>query len=493
MTDSILVARWASTLALLVLLAGGTCGHAFAQDIPAPDPTRPWLARGDSLVAAGKGELARDAYREALKKHSDDVELWLRVAAVETALGDPRRGMDAAQKARKLDPKGADPYLMLAQAQFAAGDASTALKTLEAGVSTHEDDIPLLEALVTVKIAMKKWAEAGGLLRQLILLDGSNPMYYMDLGRIQHRVGEMNDAYSNLKKALNLGASRSEALALLGHVCLGLGRMDEAKKDLEESLSIEPSSEAWSGLAGYHFLQGDAVEAEKAFRESLRLDPNDPDSWFNLGNALVVQEKMAEAEEAYRKVIKLDPGPSSAAARLNLGVLLLTREKVDEAKQSLSEAARLNPQLPGPHLHLARIAGARFHYEEAKNHYLDYRKVVPDEKEKKRIDGVLADLEAKIKERNSALSLGEVHLLQIMTPEKAQAEKARARVQQGEDFYSVGESLSKLAKITGIDIGYVDPASLNQGFRSAIVALKVGDLSEVVKGPNGWYLFQRVE
>ncbi len=484
---------WALVTACLMLSVAGTWGSSRAQDIPPADPSHPWLAKGDSLVAAGKGELARDSYREVLKAHGDDVELWLRLAAVETALGNVTQGLEAAKKARKLDPKGADPYLMLAQAQFTSGDATTALKTLETGVSEHQDDIPLLEALVTVKIAMQKWADAGGLLRQLILLDGSNPMYFMDLGRIQHRVGEMDQAYSNLKKALSLGASRSEALALLGHVCLGLGRLDEAKSDLEESLSIEPSAEAWSGLAGLHFLQGDPAAAEKAFHEALRLDPKDPDSWFNLGNSLVVQEKMAEAEEAYRKAIEVDPGPSSASARLNLGVLLLTRGKVDEAKKTLSEAARLNPKLPGPHLHLARIAGARFHYDEARKHYLEYRQVVPDDKEKKRIDGVLADLDAKIKERKASLAKGEVHLLQIMTKEKSQAEDARSRVQAGEDFYAVGQSLSKLAKITGVDIGYVDPTALNAGFQKAIKTLKVGELSAVLQGPNGYYLFQRVE
>jgi parvulin-like peptidyl-prolyl isomerase len=66
-------------------------------------------------------------------------------------------------------------------------------------------------------------------------------------------------------------------------------------------------------------------------------------------------------------------------------------------------------------------------------------------------------------------------------------------VEAGEDFYAVGEQISRLASITGVDIGFVDPSGLNEGFRVAITALEVGEYTKVLEGPNGWFLFQRVE
>ena len=66
-------------------------------------------------------------------------------------------------------------------------------------------------------------------------------------------------------------------------------------------------------------------------------------------------------------------------------------------------------------------------------------------------------------------------------------------MRKGEDFYTVGQEVSQLATITGVDIGYVDPGDLNEGFRKAIVQLKVGEITEVLRGPKGWYLFQRVQ
>ena len=457
------------------------------------DDRSPWLVQGDSLVAEGRGKEALAAYMTQVPEHGEDVELWLRLSAVRTALGDPKGGIEAAQKARQLDPHSADAALMLAQAQFTARDPRSAISTLEAGIAQHPQDLLLLEAMATLKIAMEQWSDAAGVLRQLILINPSNAMYYMDLGRIQHRVGEMDHAYGSLQEALKLGSPPAPTLAILGHVCLALGRLDEAEANFDESLSLQPSAEAWSGRAGLSFLRGDAAQAETDFRKSLELNPKDADTWFNLGNSLVVQERPGEAEEAYRRVIDLDHGPSSAAARLNLGVLLLTRQKVDEAEKLLKEAARLNPELPGPHLHLARIAGARFRYDEARRHYLDYQRVVPDKKEKNRIDGVLADLQEKIEERNAAVTRGELHLLQIMTDERAKAEEALSRVNSGEDFYTIGQELSQLAGITGVDIGYVNPGDLSGDFRDSIMNLKVDETTPVLQGPKGWYLFQRVQ
>lgn len=478
---------------LLLLLLCGSDAIVQAQERPYLDPDRPWLAEGDSLISVGEAQLALETYRNLLDAHADEVQLWLRLSAVHVALGQSAEGLDAARQARRLDPDGPDPYVMLAQAQFATGDAPTAVTTLEQGVARHPDDIPLLEALATVKIGIGDWGAAAGLLRQLILLDGENPMYYADLGRIQHRAGEMDLAYQSLQRAVELGAPRAETLALLGHACVALGRLEEARTYLEESLELKESAEAWSGMAGVHFLEGDASQAEAAFRRALEINPRDPDAWFNLGIALGVQERPAEAEAAFRRAIEADPGRGSAPARLNLGVMLLSRMAIQEAQEQFQTAIRVNPQLPGPYLHLARIAGANFDYENAKRHYELYGERVPDAQEQARIRAIILDLESRILEKQDAQARGEVHLLQIMTTTREMAEIAHRRVQGGEDFYTVGEESSQLASVTGVDIGFMDPNSLNEEFREAIVALDIGQYTDVLPGPKGWFLFMRVE
>jgi len=272
-----------------------------------------------------------------------------------------------------------------------------------------------------------------------------------------------------------------------------MGRLQEARGYLEESIRLEPSAEGWSGLAGVEFLESNAPASETAFRRALELDPQDADSWFNLGNAIMVQERPAEAETAFRRAIEVAPGPSSASARLNLGVLLLTRQAVQEAKEQFLAAIKANPAVPGPYLHLARIAGARFEFESARSYYELYRERVPDAEEKTRIQKIINDLGVRIAAQKEAQVKGEVHLLQIMTRKRDQADAAYARVKAGEDFYTVAEEVSSLASITGVDIGFVDPDALNAGFSDAIKSLTKGQYTAVLEGPNGWYLFQRVE
>ena len=253
------------------------------------------------------------------------------------------------------------------------------------------------------------------------------------------------------------------------------------------------SAEALSGLAGVFFVRGENAQAEEYFRRALQKTPEDPDLWFNLGNCLVVQERPREAEDAYRKAIELDPGANSAAARLNFGVILLTRVEVEEAEAQFRKATQVNPSLPGPWLHLARIASARYRLDEAREHYRRYRETVPDAGEKARTSRVLKELETRIAERDASLARGEVHLLQLVTDTREEMDKALQRVDAGEDFYVVADKMSRVAKVTGVDIGYVDPSGLHQTFAQAVEALEVGERTAPLEGPRGWYVFLRVE
>jgi tetratricopeptide (TPR) repeat protein len=248
---------------------------------------------------------------------------------------------------------------------------------------------------------------------------------------------------------------------------------------------------AWAGLGSVQFIGGRGEQAEESFRKAIALEPDNPDLHYNLANVLVLLKRSDEAEQELRTSLKLDP--SSAGAHLNLGVLLLNRMAVTEAQQHLQAASRLGPRLASPHLHLGRIASAQYRYVDARRHYQDFLQRSSDAQEKQRVEGILAQLEQRAVEQEQARARGEFHLLQLMVTTREEADRAVQRARAGEDFYQLAENLSRIASVTGVDVGYVAPSSLNAEFRGAVAPLKVGQVTDALPGRNGFYVFKRID
>jgi len=124
-------------------------------------------------------------------------------------------------------------------------------------------------------------------------------------------------------------------------------------------------------------------------------------------------------------------------------------------------ASRLGPRLATPHLHLGRIASAQYRFVDARRHYQDFLKRSNDAKEKQQVEAVLAQLEQRAVDQEQARARGEVHLLQLMVTTREEADRVVQQARAGADFYQLAETLSRISSVTGVDVGYVAPTSLN--------------------------------
>jgi len=118
-----------------LLLACGV-GEVAARE---RDPDRPWVAGADSLTALGELPKASRVYRDLTLEHPGDASLWMRLAIVELQLDRPGAALEAARTAADLAPDDPDTYLVLAQAEAAAGDRGLGTATLEKGLERHPD------------------------------------------------------------------------------------------------------------------------------------------------------------------------------------------------------------------------------------------------------------------------------------------------------------------------------------------------------------------
>jgi hypothetical protein len=89
---------------------------------------------------------------------------------------------------------------------------------------------------------------------------------------------------------------------------------------------------------------------------------------------------------------------------------------------------------------------------------------------------------------------GQNHVRIIVVPTEHEALQVLKRLQAGEDFWAVAKERSiDPTAANGGDMGPVDPASLNSSVRAVLSRLKPGQVSDLVKVPTGYAIFQVAE
>jgi len=483
-----------TSLALLALAIMALCAStpAVAQiEASALDPERPWAAEGDRLLAEGQFAAAENVYVQLSAEHGQDAGLWTRIAWARLQQRQLAGAIEAAVRATELEPQDLDAILMRAQCEAAAGDAKAAATTLQKGLDIRPGDQALMESLAATFIALERWPEAAGLLRELIRMNPEEASYYMDLGRILLTGGEYGEAVAAFGQARIQGADGAQALAMTGKAHLAAGQWAQARSEFDQSIAIHPTADAYGGLATIQYLEGDPEAALAGFRRAVQLAPRDADLQFNLANILIQTGDPERAERAYRTSLQLDPG--SAEAHLNLAILLLNRFEIAEAEQHLRVATQADPGLPGPWLHLARIAGARFEFDASRRNYERYRELVQDPDEQSRIDEVLLELDSQVDASRAAVARGEIHLLQARVADQATASEMIDRVRRGADFFLLASEYGDLGERGAVDAGFMDPASAGDAFRAEISSLDVGQMTGPIPVGELWFVFMRVE
>jgi len=104
------------------------------------------------------------------------------------------------------------------------------------------------------------------------------------------------------------------------------------------------------------------------------------------------------------------------------------------------------------------------------------------------------EIEAAVEIRMTEVVPEQVLIRQLLLRNLAEAQEARARFGQGEEFTDLSRELSRVpnAEDGGV-IGWVIRGTQPDDVESEIFSLEVGQVSEPVEGPAGYHLFQILE
>lgn len=162
-------------------------------------------------------------------------------------------------------------------------------------------------------------------------------------------------------------------------------KYEDAIVAFQDILKTDPGDyQCWTELGTAYLIQSNAVEAEKAYMQAVQLRPNYVQVLLNLGRLRILRKNFEGAIEPLSTAVALEP--TSADVNYYLGEAYLQVKKGSKAVTYLYEAIKLDPVGKAEaHLRLAALYNAVGMKDKAANEYEQFLKVVPDYKDKKRL------------------------------------------------------------------------------------------------------------
>lgn len=235
-------------------------------------------------------------------------ELWLALAELEAAQGEPAKATAACDEALAARPEFAPAHLLLGRWALESGNPSKAEAHLRAVSATAPDNIEARANLALALIAQRRFDEAEASIAEALALapdaggvwhvagivaykSGANELaevrirealrkvpghapYLHLLGMIQKAGGSFAAARATLLAAAAGGPEDPGTLVTLGGVCLDLGLVDEAREHLERAVDHgAKGAPVWDNLGLCRRRSGDLVGAVAAFSRAVAADP----------------------------------------------------------------------------------------------------------------------------------------------------------------------------------------------------------------------------
>lgn len=165
-----------------------------------------------------------------------------------------------------------------------------------------------------------------------------------------------------------------------------------------------------------------------------------------------------------------------------------------DADEVASRRARMIEQLGGEDALSAALARVPMTEEQLRSGLADgvLREAVQNAKFEDLVATTAAAREYYASHRDSFRETASAHLWSIQVAAERIAESALGRLRSGRPFEEVARqfSVNAEAKAAGGDLGVIALASLPAPLRKAVKDTPVGEVSEPVQGPGGWYLFK---
>ncbi len=211
----------------------------------------------------------------------------------------------------------------------------------------HENFALFLQSTGDLPAAAEEWRRVHEIVPQ-------DYLPFFQLGRLLGQRGEKSEAEAQLRAAVKLRPSLTEAWVELGNALAAQNKLSGALESYAVAQAQRPQDALTVFRIGkVHALQGQHVQAMEFYRESIRLNPENWDTHYELGGELDAAGQLKDALTEFGAATRLKPDYSRT--HFNFGVLLAKSGRLDEAQHEFEETLRLEPGSKNAEDSLAKI------------------------------------------------------------------------------------------------------------------------------------------
>ncbi len=179
----------------------------------------------------------------------------------------------------------------------------------------------------------------------------NDPAFYTYRASLLLNVGRVDEAESDLDRALDLDPADSDAHPLQAVIAVTRNDKETGLRLARRAVELDPSSS--SALIALSYAQQarfDLKGARESLQKAVRVQPADALAWARLAELELSHGRLGKALDAARQSATLDP--ELAHAQTILGFAYLTRIRIHDSKEAFHKAIRLAPADPMPRLGL---------------------------------------------------------------------------------------------------------------------------------------------
>jgi tetratricopeptide (TPR) repeat protein len=244
---------------------------------------------------------------------------------------------------------------------YRSGDLTGAFAAVD-GISTPVNDPDLYVYRASLLLAVGRMDEAGSDLARALDLDPGNSHAHALRAIIAVTRNEKEDGLRLALRAVELGPTSSSALIALSYAQQAGFDLDGARESLRKAVRVQPADAlAWARLAEMELSHGRLGKAVDAARQSVALDPELAHGQTILGFAFLTEVRISDSKQAFQTAIRL--APADPMPRLGLGLALIREGSLEDGRREIEIAAILDPERS-----LIRSYLGKAYFEEKRDH-----------------------------------------------------------------------------------------------------------------------------
>lgn len=252
------------------------------------------------------------------------------------------------RNALKVDPKYAEAYYQLAQADLKLGDGPATVSALDSAleIDPNRVDARLFRGQLYLYVGAKDpkyYSRAEDDASLILKQDSQNAQAHHLLGSVYAAEKKYDAALQEFSTVAKLEPAKASPYMDMGLVQLALKRLPDAEQSFKKAVELEPkNSQAYVDLANFYRAQRKLPEAETVLRQGAQNIPNDIRIYLTWAATLSEEGKNSDAD-ATLKVLE-DQSPKSIDVAIAIGDYYLQRNMVDQALGENQRGLSIDPK-----------------------------------------------------------------------------------------------------------------------------------------------------